>query len=161
MIDRSTIIERSVESFVRNQLFTIRGYPEDRVVFLDAYPTQQRMTQPLDRNYVAIGYTADDGGKQAELGSPLRTRKYTIDFYVFGISRVWGKNLAEVIRFSLESEGNINLLDPRDGTTIIDSVIVDFVSAQQAITRTPRPWEENAWITRLRIEDIYSSASGG
>lgn len=161
MIDRETIIEYSVEKFAKNQLFVVRSYPQDKVVFLDAFPTGERMLQALDRNYIAIGWSTDDGGKQAELGSALKRRLYTFDFYVFGMSRVWGKNLASVIRFGMESDQVVNLLDPSDGVTVTGHVDVDFVSAQQALVHTPRPWEENCWITRVRVEDYYSSASGG
>lgn len=161
MIDRETVIERSVDSYLRGQLYGVRGYPPDKVDILDAYPTNTQMTMPLDKNYIAIGWSTDDGGRQAELGSALKRRVYTFDFYVFGINRVWAKNLASVIRFSLESDQVIALLDPSDGVTVIDHVDVDYVSSQQAVTRTPRPWEENCWITRLRVEDYYDSAGGG
>lgn len=161
MIDRESIIERSVDTYLRQQLFNVRGYPTDKVQILDAYPTNTQMLGPLDKNYIAIGWSTDDGGRQAELGSSLKRRVYTFDFYVFGTNRVWGKNLASVIRFSLESDQVIGLLDPRDGTTVIDHVDVDYVSSQQAVSRTPRPWEENCWITRLRVEDYYDSSAGG
>lgn len=161
MIDRETLIERSVEAYARHQLFDIRHYPADKVVFLDSYPTNDRMRQPLDRNYIAVGFSADDGGRQAELGSSLTRRLYTTDFYVFGLSRVWGRNLAGVLRASLEADKTINLLDPMNNDAVIGYVNVEFVSAQQAVTRDPRPWEENAFITRLRVEDYYSSESGG
>jgi hypothetical protein len=161
VIDRATVIEHSIESYLRNQLFTVRGYPTDRVVMLDAYPDNERMSRPLDKNYIAIGWSADDGGRDAELGSSLRRRLYTFDHYIFGVSRVWGKNLASVIRFSLESDQAIDLLDPSDGQTVIGYVDVDMVSVQQAVTNNPRPFEENCWITRLRVSDIYSSAVGG
>jgi hypothetical protein len=161
MLDRETIIERSIESYLRNQLYVVRGYPSDRVVMLDAYPDNERMSRPIDKNYIAIGWSADDGGRDAELGSSLRRRLYTFDHYVFAVSRVWGKNLASVIRFCLESEQSIALLDPADGQTVVGHVDVDFVSAQQAIAANPRPFEENCWITRLRVEDYFSSAMGG
>jgi hypothetical protein len=161
MIDRETLIEKSIETYVNNQLFVIRSYPRNRITFLDAFPDNQRMTKPLDKNYIAIGWSADDGGKSAELGSPLTVRKYTFDLFTFGISRVWGKNIASVIRFCAESDRNIPLVDPADGVTVIDSVQVDFSSVQPQINRTPRPWEENCWITRLRVTDYYSSAGGG
>jgi hypothetical protein len=154
------VIERSVESYLRHQLFVVHHYPQDKVVILDAYPTNERMLGPLDVNYVAIGWTTDDGGHDAELGSSLKRRLYTFDHYIFGISRVWGKNLASVIRFSLEADEVINLLDPADGTTVIGHVDVNFVSMQQAVTPNPRPWQENCWITRLRVEDYWSSATG-
>lgn len=167
MIDRESIIESSVITFLRTQLFGVRGYPQEddtnqrrTVQMLDKYPDNERMTRPLDRNYIAIGWSADDGGRQAELGSALKERKYTFDFYVFGISRVWGKNLASVIRYSLESDQVIEILDPVTGDGI-GHVDVDFVSSQQVVTTTPRPWEENCWVTRLRVIDYYSSASGG
>jgi hypothetical protein len=161
MIDRETIIERSVEAYLRNQLYAVRGYPPEKVVMLDAYPTTSMMNKPLDQNYIAIGWTTDDGGRDAELGSSLRRRLYTIDFYTFGISRVWGKNLASVIRYCLESDDVIDLIDPSDGVTILGHVDVDFVSSQQAVASNPRPWQENCYITRLRVEDYFSSAGGG
>lgn len=161
MIDRETIIERSVDAYLRNQLYTVRGYPSEKVVMLDTYPTQTQMSRPLDVNYIAIGWTTDDGGQDAELGSSLRRRLYTIDFYVFGISRVWGKNLAAVIRYCLESDDVIDLIDPSDGVTVLGHVDVEYVSSQQAATPNPRPWQENCYITRLRVEDYYSAADGG
>jgi hypothetical protein len=160
MISRDDVIERSVEVYLRNQVFGVRGYPPDRVRLLDIYPDDKRLATPLDMNYVAIGYTFDDGGRQAELGSNLKRRLHTIDFHVFGISRVWAKNLATVIRSSLESDGVINLLDPATDA-VIDHVDVDYVSAQLHPVKTPRPWEENIWITRLRVEDYFDSSSGG
>lgn len=160
MIDRATVISHSAEQYARNQLFNVRNYPQDRVVFLDAYPDNERMTKALDRNYIAIGFQGDDGGKQAELGSSLKRRLHTLDFYVFGISRVWGKNLASVLRYALESDQVIDLIDPATGA-VIDKVDVDFVNTTEVVSRTPRPWEENCWVTRLRVEDYYSSASGG
>ncbi len=160
MIDRESIIEKSVELYLRNQLYTVRHYPTDKVVMLDAYPTGERMMMPIDKNYIAIGWSADDGGRQAELGSSLKRRIYTMDFYIFGISRIWGKNIASVVRFCLETDGTIDLISPSD-SSVIGYVDVDFVSSQQVIANNPRPWEEFAHVTRLRIEDYYSSASGG
>src|SRR5439155_20947328 len=97
MIDRESVIERSVDMYLRNQLFNVRGYPTEKVEILDAYPTNQVMTGPLDKNYIAIGWNTDDGGRQAELGSSLKRRVYTFVFYVFGTNRVWAKIVASVI----------------------------------------------------------------
>ena len=164
MIDRESLIEKSIELYMRSQLFTVRKYPQGGrrgVTFLDAYPDAKRMSKPLDCNYVAIGWSTDDGGRQAELGSSLKRRLYTFDFYVFGISRVWGKNLASVLRFSAESNQSIPIVDLSNPTTVIDHVDVDYVSSQQRVSTTPRPWEENVWIVRLRVEDFYNSSNGG
>jgi hypothetical protein len=161
MIDRETVIATSIESYLRNQLYVVRGYPPDRVVMLDAFPDSQRMSRPLDANYIAVGWSADDGGRDAELGSSLRRRLYTFDFYTFAVSRVWGRNLASVVRFCLEADQSIDLLDPGDGQTVTGHVDVEFVSVQQAVAANPRPYEENCWITRLRVVDYYSSAVGG
>lgn len=164
MIDRESVIEASVIAYLRTQLFDVRGYPQDdtrrSVRILESYPDNERMLKPLDRNYIAVGWSADDGGRQAELGSSLKERKFTFDFYTFAISRVWGKNLASVIRYSLESDQVIDIIDPPTGN-VIGHVDVDFVASQQSVTSTPRPWEENAWVTRLRVIDYYSSSSGG
>lgn len=153
-------MEKSVEEYVRNQLYVVRSYPQDRVVFLDAYPDDARMRTPLTVNSIAIGWAADDGGRQAELGSSLKRRLFTFDYYIFALSRVWGRNLASVIRSSVEADGNIDLLDPATGA-VIDSVAVDYASAQQVTKPNPRPWEQNAWAVRVRVEDYYSSAMGG
>lgn len=160
MISREDIIEQSVEDYLRTQLFDARGYPPDRVSLLDAYPTQTRMQQALDRNYIAIGYSFDDGGKQAELGSSLKRRLHTIDFHIFGLTRVWGRNLAAVARYALETDGNVPLKALPD-ETVIGALYVDFVSAQQAPVNNPRPWQENIWIVRLRVEDFYDPSGGG
>lgn len=160
MISRTDIIERSVELYVREQMYVARAYPQDKVVMLDAYPNQARMTERLDRNYIAIGFVFDDGGHQAELGSGLKRRLHTIDFHVFGVSRVWARNLASVLRSSLETDGVINLLNPLDNT-VIGYVDVNYVSAQHHPVSNPRPWEENVWITRLRVEDYHSASEAG
>lgn len=160
MIDRETVIQRSVESYLRAQLFDARSYPTDKVILLDAYPDNQRMLRPIDLNYIAIGWLADDGGRYAELGSPAKVRKFTFDFYIFGTSRVWAHNLASVLRYSLETDGIIPLLDPATQEPF-DYVDVDFASSQQVLTNNPRPWQENHWITRLRVIDNYYSAAGG
>ena len=149
---------------MRNQLFTVRGYPNSQnrggVVILDAFPDDERMSKPLDANYISIGYQSDDGGKLAELGSPARVRDFIFDFYVFGVSRVWGKNLASVIRYSLESDMAINLYDPTSGE-MLDYVDVENVSAQQLLVNDPRPWQDNCWVCRLRVHDNYYSSAGG
>lgn len=162
MISREDQIERSIVDYLRAQLFTVRGYPTDRVELLDAYPDEKRMATPLAKvNYVAIGYAADDGGRNAELGTPARTRKYTYDFFVFATSRVWGRNLATVVRNCMETDMLVPILDLSTGQ-VVDSLQVDFASSQQIISQFPRPWQENAWITRVRvIDEYYSSAAGG
>jgi hypothetical protein len=159
MIDRESVIESSIEGYLRHQLFTVRGYPVDKVELLDAFPTDARMTKPLDKNYIAIGWSTDDGGKEAELGSPLVVRLFTFDFYVFGISRVWGKNLASVVRYSLESDGVIDLVSPSDGSPQ-GKVDVEFCQMQQAVAPNPRPWQEYCWVTRLRVVDYFDSSQG-
>lgn len=161
MIDRESIIQRSVELYLKDQLYVVRGYPTKDVVILDAYPGVERREKPLDANYIAIGWSSDNGGKQAELGSSARARLFTIDFHIFGISQIWGKNIASVVRYSLEADGIINLISPID-SSVLGYVDVDFVSAQPVTPSNPRPWEEHAWITRLRVEDsYYTSAQGG
>lgn len=162
MISREDQIERSISTYLRQQLYDVRNYPSDRVEILDAYPDEKRMQTPLAKvNYVAIGYAADDGGRDAELGSPARVRKYTYDFFVFAISRVWGRNLATVIRNCMESDLVVPILDPAS-EEVVDALQVDFASSQQIISQFPRPWQENAWVTRVRvIDEYYSSALGG
>lgn len=163
MISREDNIDRSVMNFVRDQL-TALGYflpdqktGQPRVQILDAYPSDDRMTQPLDRNYIAVSYTADDGGRPAELGTQLTRRLHTSDFAVFGVSRIWGRNLAQLIKASVEIQAQIPLVLDQPGNQ--NYVTVEYASAQEMPVNSPRPWQINMWATRIRVEDYYNPST--
>lgn len=155
MITREQMIEQSVQDYVRRELFDERNYPEEQVELLDAFP-HNRFEGPLDKNYIALGFNFDDPGRQAEMGSDLTIRNYTLEFFVFGLTPVWGRNLAHTLKFGIENEGIIPLLDIGEiGKPQIDSLVVDAVRAEHQPISDPAPHEENIWITFVVVEDTY------
>lgn len=154
MITREDMITQSAQDHLRVKL-TDRGYPVGSdVVLLDSFP-YNTFSGPLDKNYVAAGFDFDDGGEQAELGSDLIRRQYTIEVFVFGKNPVWGRNLANVIR-SIFDDGLIPLKDiTADGAPVIDQLCVFRVSADRQPIADPKPWEENVWLVTVKVDDEY------
>lgn len=158
MISREDMVEQSVQEYVKDKLFSApRNYSTDLVEMLDAFP-YNRFDGPLDKNYVALGFNFDDAGRQAELGSDLKTRLYTIEFFVFGITEVWSRNLANVIKFAADNEGIIPLLDLNQiSKPQIDSLVVDNTRAERQPIAEPAPHERHVWITWVVVEDTYNA----
>lgn len=164
-VTREDYVEQSVQTYVRRQLFDVRGYPQDQINLLDTEAFDDNMfgaQEEIDKNHVAQGYDFDDDGKQAELGSSLIRRLYTFEFFVMGISSVWARNIAQGIKFGLEQDGVIPLLDIMDTASApnwpqIDSLILIGVSANRVIVSDPAPWQRHIWITRVRVEDEYDA----
>lgn len=155
MITREDLVEQSVQDYVRHALFDLRDTPEDQVEILDAFPFN-RFEGQLERNYVAMGFNFDDGGTQAELGSDLKVRLYTLQFFVFGLTPVLARNLANQIKFAADSEGVIPLKDiAQAGGPVIDALVVLSASAERQIIPSPEPWQENVWTSTVRVEDTY------
>lgn len=154
-ITREDMVTQSVQDYLREQLFTVRGYPQDKIELMDAFQGDPIET-PMRKNYIATGYNFDDGGTQAELGSSLTDRLYTIEFFVFGMNSTWGRNLANAVKFSLENDKLIPLLDISDANKPqIDVMPLVSVSAERQIIRDPAEWERNIWTVHLRVQDTY------
>lgn len=157
-ITRETLITQSVQDYVREQLFVARGYPEDQVELLDAFP-YDTFDGPLDKNYVALGFNFDDQGTQAELGSDLKTRNYTLEFFVFAISQTWGSNLANALKFAADHDGIIPLLDYSSlAKPQIDAMIVKSTRTERQPIPDPKPHERYVWTTMVVVEDYYRAA---
>ncbi len=157
-ITREDYVEQSVQTYARRQLFDVRNYPEEQIEFLEAFDDNMFDRQDINKNYVASGYDFDDDGKQAELGSDLIRRQYSFEFFVIGISSVWGKNIAQAIKFSLEQDGIIPLLDIADADAApdwpqIDALVLIGVTSNRVVVQDPAPWQKHIWITRVRVED--------
>lgn len=156
MIPREELVEQSVTDYLRNQLFNVRDYTADKVEILQAFE-QTRFDQMdrMEKSYIAIGFSFDDGGRQAELGSDLKRRVYTIEFATFGANATWGRNLANIIVSALEFDGTIPLKDVGGTGDVIDTLLVDNVRAQRVPVSKPRPWQEHLWATRVVVTDEY------
>jgi hypothetical protein len=156
MITREDLVSQSVMDHAVAGI-AAQGYPPTQVAFLESFPYD--VTGPLEKNLIAAGFDFDDGGEQAELGSALKRRLYTIEFFVFGMTMTWARNLANALKFVLEGDGRIALKDiGQPGAPIIDYLLVDAVSAQRQIITDPDPFEEFVYTTTLRVRDEYYAA---
>jgi hypothetical protein len=92
----------------------------------------------------------------AELGSDLLRRQYMIEVWVMGLSAAEGRNLANAVRDTMESEAILPLKDiTAPGQPIIDYLMVDPVSAQRQPVPEPKPWQEFLWIVSVPVLDEY------
>jgi hypothetical protein len=156
MITREDLIQQSVFNYARDALRT-RGYTEEKVGILEAWEGQ--LSGELDRNYVAFGFDFDDEGQQAELGSDLKVRLYTIQAFVFGQTQTLARNIANALKFAMEHDGTIPLLDiSQPGLPEIDRITVDGVSAERQALPDPQPWQRYLYTTTVRLEDYYRAA---
>lgn len=156
MVTREQLIEQSVQTFVRKALFDDHGYPNSKIEIMESFPSS-RFQGPLDKNYLAAGFNFDDPGQKIELGSKLTQRVYTIEWFVWGLSDTWGRNLAHAVKFALEEGDAIPLLDITEPEPWpeIDRLIVLGVNSEDVPIPDPTPAEEHLWRTVVRVEDQY------
>lgn len=155
-VTREQKIKQSVQNFA-DKVVREEGWTPDRLEILDSFP-YNRFEGKLDKSYVAFGFNFDDEGKQAELGSTLKTRIYTLEFFVFGRSDLEAEAIANEIKFILDTDEIVPLLDIGEvGAPQIDSLVVVGCKAEKMIVPDPAPYQESVWLTTCRVEDTYMS----
>lgn len=155
MVTREDMIDQSVTDYVRAGLQS-RGYDEPDVKIVEAFPYT---IEKLDRQLVALGFNFDDEGEQAELGSDLKRRVYTIEFFVFGTTLTWARNLANAIKFACDVDGRIPLKDvSQDPAPVIDHMLVNGIRTQRQVVPDPEPWQEFVYLTTVEVQDEYFAA---
>lgn len=159
MITREQQVEQSVQDYIRDSLVTL-GYDETQVVLRDSFPSADERSKPLDVTTVAIGFNFDDGGRHMELGSDLTLRVYTIEFWTFGLTATWGRNVSHVMRAIIEQGDYLIPLKAIEqaGQPEIDKLIVQDergVSVTRQIAGDPRIWDRFVWTTTVKVEDTY------
>lgn len=156
-ITREEMVEQSVTDYLRDQMFNERGYPAARVEIKDAF-VESDFDGPLNKNYLAIGFNFDDGGRAIELGSDLVERQYVIEVWVIATSAQEGRNLANAVRDSMETDGTVPLKDyTAADAPIVDYMEVDPVRAQRQPVPEPKPWQEFLWIVSIPVLDQYNA----
>lgn len=160
MISREDLIEQSVQDFLKAAL-TARGYSlGGDVELVETFP--YHLTGELEKNYVAVGFNFDDEGTAAELGSDLKVRQYTIQFWIFGQTKAWAKNLANVVKFAAQADDDrIPLKDYEadpDDPPVIDYLCVNASSTERQIAPDPEPWQEFVWTTTVVVQDEYHAS---
>lgn len=153
MITREQLVTESVQRYAEANL-RAHGYIPGEVTMLEAFPYSY--VGELTTNLVATGFDFDNEGDQAELGSDLKTRLYTVQFFVFGKTQTWAKNIAHAIKFALDAEPTIPLLDIGvAGRPEIDRLVLVGVSAERQLFTDPDPFQQHVWSTTARVEDTY------
>lgn len=156
-IPREVCVEQSITDFVRTALFGEADYDASDVELLDAFPSDERRGTALDKTYVAVGFTYDEGGMPAECGSSLTRRPYNIEFFIFGHTMEWGRNVALTVKSILDTEFRaISLKDyNQSGTPEIDKILVENVRSAKQIIEDPLPWEAYVWTVTVIVVDEY------
>lgn len=159
MITREDQVEQSVSDFVRAGLVAA-GYDEAQVILRDSFPGADERAKPLEKTTVAIGFNFDDGGRHIELGSDLTLRVYTIEFWTFGVTATFGRNVANVIRAVIEQGDYLIplLAIEQVAKPVIDQLVIQDergVSVTRQIASDPRLWDRFVWTTTVKVEDTY------
>lgn len=155
MITREDLITQSVFDYVTNQLFVVRDYPTSQVEVREEF-VYELNEEPFTKNIVCAGFDFDDEGTQAEMGSSLKARVYTIEFWVFGLTDTYARNLANAIKFGLDSEGTVPLMDIAQTPPVeIDRLCVEGVNVDRQVIVNPEPWQRYVWTCKLQVEDVY------
>jgi hypothetical protein len=160
MIPREALISQSVFDFMKTQL-AANGYPPEKVKVREAFPTPTERSSPLTVTTVAIGFVFDDGGVPAELGSGLTRYVHTVEFWVFGTTPTYARNVAYVMRAFLLDDYVVPLKNYGvAGSPVIDQLPLEderAVRVQQQVATDPRTWDLNVWTTTAKFEDYVTA----
>lgn len=152
-LNRETLVEQSVQNYARAAL-AANAFTDQQVKWMDSF--DEEALAALTINTIASGFTSDETALQAELGSDLVTRPYAFEFFVFGTTLKWAKTLANVLKFELDAEGLIPLVDVGEpDAPVIDQLIVQAVTARHEPIADPQPWQRFVYSVRLLLEDTY------
>jgi hypothetical protein len=160
-IPRETLIEQSVTDHLRGHLEAL-GYTADKLIVRDAFPTVEERSSPLMVSTLAVGFSYDDGGRMAEMGSDLVHRIYTTEFWTFGTSSGLGENVSNIVKQIFEQHHVVPLLDyTKPLNPQFDALVMleeRGVQVQRQIATDPLPWDLNVYTTTLKFEDFYSAS---
>lgn len=151
-VSREQMVEESVNLYIKAALVG-RGFGSNYQM-IESYPYG---VTKLDNNLIACGFEFDDGGKAFELGSNMKERKYTTEFFVFGMTLTWAKSLANAIKFGIEQDLVLPLVDPTQaGNPQIDILYVDLVHSRRQVIADPEPWQEFTYMVNCVLCDYYT-----
>lgn len=160
-VPRETLIEQSVTDHLRTFLRNL-GYDETVVAIREAFPTVEERSSPLMVSTLAVGFSFDDGGRLAELGSDLVMRVYTTEFWTFGVSPTLAENIANIVKQIFEQNYVVPLLDyTKPARPQFDALVMleeRGVQVQRQIATDPLPWDLNVYTTTVKFEDFYSAS---
>lgn len=164
MLTREDMLVQSVEDYLRANLFTDRDLPDAEVKLADAFDYKMFGSEPLDKEYVVLGFNFDDGGKRGEMGSDLMVRIHNLEVWVFATTPKRGENLAYQVKAAWEMD---NFRVPFKDFRAEDSPVIDYLVVADdpgpRVARQPHPdpapWQQNAWTITARVTDEYYASA--
>lgn len=160
MVTRQDKIEQTVTNLVRQKL-TDYEYIPAVVDLREAFPSADERAQELTKSQVAVGFSFDDGGLPAEMGTNLRVYTHTVEFWSFGIEADEGRNVANFTKSIFESNMTMPLYDigGADETAVIAYLEIPdahSISTRRQISAQPFPWDRFVWSTAIKIQDWHT-----
>lgn len=153
------MIEQSVFDLVKQKL-TEYDYLPGACDLREAFPTAEERAQELTKTTVSSGFTFDDGGIPAELGSDLCVYTHTVEFWVFGIEPGEAQGIASFIKEFFRANMNVPLKDVGTaGQPVIGYLEIPearSVSTRRQISHQPFPWDRYVWSTSVKFQDWYA-----
>jgi hypothetical protein len=138
--------------------------PAPNVVFREAFPTPDERESELTVTTVSFGFSVDDGGVPAELGTTLTKYVHTITAWVFALEPRFGRKVAWAMQAASRIgpgpyglPDTIPLLDfnadPDDPPQIDILCTLGSQVAHQG-NNSIRPWDKYVWTTTINVRDI-------
>lgn len=169
-IGRNLLIKKNAVHYLRDRLFNVRGFTTEEIEIDEAFDYKRWGAAgapgavELTKNVLSLGFTFDDGGTQAEMGSTLTLRIVTLEVFIFAISDDWGETLGGAIQQQIRADQVIPLLDlgSSDDPAVIDYLQLPdrgSVRMERVPVRDPRPWEENLFRVVAKVEDLSYAES--
>lgn len=164
-IDRNLLIKKNAVHYLRDRIYNVRGFSTDDVEIDESFDYKRwgAAGSPgaveLTKNVISLGFSFDDGGTQAEMGSTLTLRVVTLEIFIFALSDDWGETLGGAIQKQIRVDQMIPLLDlgASDTPDVIDYLQLPdrgSVRMERVPVRDPRPWEENLFRVVVKVEDL-------
>lgn len=123
----------------------------------EAFPTPEERAEELMVTTVAFGFSIDDGGEPAEMGSNLTRYVHTLVVWIFGMDGAFARRLAHTIKNI--ARRNLDVLPLYDfnqpePAPVIDALNVMKVQTRHEVNNSPRPWDRYVWTTSIAVMDI-------
>lgn len=154
LITREQIVVESVNMLVRNAL---AAYPSSMWEMLPSYPYNLEKLEPNTAK-IACGFTFDDGGHLFELGSNMKQRAYTIEFFIFGATLTLAQNMSDAIKFAIEQDQVIPIYDITQVPAALNGewMELDHVHSRRQPVPDPEPWQEFTFYVAAQVTDWYT-----
>ncbi len=123
----------------------------------ESFPSPEERLQELEITTLAFGFSNDDGGREAELGSTLTQYTHRLEIWTFATDPHLGYRCAHAIKHVVRHAGDSIPLRDYDTETneVIDHLLVGKARVQHQANNSPRPWDQYVWTTVVEVTDFF------